>query len=122
MGMEFTKPHAATRNEIDRVTDGFAHAAGFLEKARYDGIVHGAHGHLPAQFLSPPTNMRTDEYGGSLENRLRINLEVTEACRKRVSKEFNIGIKVNSVEFQDKGFPPEDAKGLCKALKQARFD
>ena len=123
MGMEFAKPHAATQEEIDNVIDGFAHAAEFLEKAGYDGIeLHGAHGYLLAQFLSPTTNKRTDKYGGSLENRLRIILEVAEACRKRVSEEFIIGIKINSVEFQEKGFTTEDAKGLCQALEQARFD
>ncbi|EPE27258.1 FMN-linked oxidoreductase [Glarea lozoyensis ATCC 20868] len=123
MGMQFAKPHAATDEEIARVIDGFAHAAEYLEKAGYDGIeLHGAHGYLLAQFLSPTTNKRTDKYGGSLENRLRLILEIAEEVRKRVSKEFIIGIKVNSVEFQDKGFTPEDAKGLCQALEKARFD
>jgi 2,4-dienoyl-CoA reductase-like NADH-dependent reductase (Old Yellow Enzyme family) len=121
--MEFAKPHAAIQEEINNVIDGFAHAAEFLQKAGYDGIeLHGAHGYLLAQFLSPTANKRTDKYGGSLENRLRIILEVAEACRKRVSKEFIIGIKINSVEFQEKGFSTEDAKGLCQALEQARFD
>jgi 2,4-dienoyl-CoA reductase-like NADH-dependent reductase (Old Yellow Enzyme family) len=123
MGMEFGKPHAASQEEIDRVIDGFAHAAEFLEKAGYDGIeLHGAHGYLLAQFLSPSTNQRTDKYGGSLENRIRLSLEVAEECRKRVSKDFIIGIKINSVEFQEKGFSPEDAQGLVKALEAARFD
>ena len=123
MGMEFAKPHPATSEEISRVIDGFAHAAGFLEKAGYDGIeLHGAHGYLLAQFLSPTTNKRTDKYGGSLENRTRLIVEVADACRKRVSKNFIIGIKINSVEFQDKGFSPEEAKGLCQTLEAARFD
>ncbi|KAH8750240.1 hypothetical protein F5882DRAFT_454649 [Hyaloscypha sp. PMI_1271] len=99
MGMAFAKPHAANGIEL-----------------------HGAHGYLLAQFLSPTTNKRTDKYGGSLENRLRIILEIADACRKRVSNDFIIGIKVNSVEFQDKGFSPEDAKGLCQALERAKFD
>jgi 2,4-dienoyl-CoA reductase-like NADH-dependent reductase (Old Yellow Enzyme family) len=116
----FQEPH---QDEINVVIDGFAHAAEFLEKAGYDGIeLHGAHGYLLAQFLSPTTNKRTDKYGGSLENRLRIILEIADACRKRVSNDFIIGIKVNSVEFQDKGFSPEDAKGLCQALERAKFD
>jgi 2,4-dienoyl-CoA reductase-like NADH-dependent reductase (Old Yellow Enzyme family) len=123
MGMEFAKPHAANQDEINRVIDGFAHAAEYLEKAGFDGIeLHGAHGYLLAQFLSPSTNQRTDKYGGSLENRLRIILEIAEECRKRVSNTFIIGIKVNSVEFQDKGFSPEEAKDLCQALEKARFD
>jgi 2,4-dienoyl-CoA reductase-like NADH-dependent reductase (Old Yellow Enzyme family) len=123
MGMEFAKPHAATQDEIDQVIDGFAHAAEFLEKAGYDGIeLHGAHGYLFAQFLSQSTNNRRDKYGGSLENRLRIILETVEACKKRVSKDFILGIKINSVEFQDKGFSPEEAKSLCEALEAAEFD
>jgi 2,4-dienoyl-CoA reductase-like NADH-dependent reductase (Old Yellow Enzyme family) len=123
MGMEFAKPHAATQQEIDTIKDGFAHAAEYLEKSSYDGIeLHGAHGYLFAQFLSPSTNQRTDKYGGSLENRLRIIVETAEEIRKRVSKDFIIGIKINSVEFQEKGFSPEEAKKLCQALEAARFD
>jgi len=123
MGMEFAKPHAATLEEISRVIDGFAHAAEYLSKAGYDGIeLHGAHGYLLAQFLSPTTNKRTDKYGGSLENRIRLIVEIADECRKRVPKDFIIGIKINSVEFQDKGFTPEEAKGLCEALEKARFD
>lgn len=123
MGMTFAKPHAATQEEINGIIDGFAHAAEYLEKAGFDGIeLHGAHGYLLAQFLSLTTNKRTDKYGGSLENRLRIIVEIAEECRKRVKKDFIIGIKVNSVEFQEKGFTPEEAKSLCSALEAAKFD
>ncbi|CZT01443.1 probable 12-oxophytodienoate reductase 1 [Rhynchosporium agropyri] len=123
MGMEFAKPHQASQEEINRVIDGFAHAAEYLEKAGYDGIqLHGAHGYLLSQFLSQTTNERTDRYGGSLENRLRIILEIAEEVRKRVSKSFIVGIKINSVEFQDKGFSPDEAKDLCQALEKASFD
>jgi 2,4-dienoyl-CoA reductase-like NADH-dependent reductase (Old Yellow Enzyme family) len=123
MGMKFAKPRAATQEDINQVIEGFAHSAEFLEKAGYDGIqLHGAHGYLLAQFLSPTTNKRTDKYGGSLENRFRIILEIAEEIRKRVSASFIIGIKINSVEFQDNGFSPEEAKVLCQALENARFD
>ncbi|TVY33790.1 NADH-dependent flavin oxidoreductase [Lachnellula subtilissima] len=123
MGMEFAKPHAATTDEIVQIIEGFAHAAEFLDKAGYDGIeLHGAHGYLLAQFLSPTTNRRTDKYGGSLENRLRLTLEIADAIQKRVSKDFIVGMKVNSVEFQDKGFSPAEAKEMCQALEKARFD
>lgn len=123
MGMEFNKPRAMTEADIARVTAGFAHAAEYLEKAGFDGIeLHGAHGYLLSQFLSPTTNKRTDKYGGSLENRTRLITEVAAACQQRVSKDFIIGIKVNSVEFQEGGFTPEDATALCKALEAARFD
>lgn len=123
LGMTFAKPHAATESEIATIIDQFAHAAEFLEKAGYDGIeLHGAHGYLLAQFLSPTTNRRTDKYGGSLKNRIRLIIEIADECRKRVSKSFILGIKINSVEFQDKGFTPEEARGLCKVLENTRFD
>lgn len=116
-------PRAATREDIDGVIEGFAHAAEFLERAGFDGIeLHGAHGYLLAQFLSLRTNERTDEYGGSLENRMRIILEIAAAIKKRVNPSFILGIKVNSVEFQDKGFTPEEAVVLCQALERAEFD
>ena len=116
-------PRAATREDINGVIEGFAHAAEFLERAGYDGVeLHGAHGYLLAQFLSEATNQRTDEYGGSLENRLRLIREVAAAVKKRVSKSFVLGIKINSVEFQDKGFTPEDTRTVCRALEAAEFD
>jgi 2,4-dienoyl-CoA reductase-like NADH-dependent reductase (Old Yellow Enzyme family) len=123
MGMHFAKPHAASQEEIKSIVDGFAHAAEYLEKAGYDGIqLHAAHGYLISQFLSASTNKRTDKYGGCLENRLRIIIEIVDECRKRVTKDFLIGIKINSVEFQDKGFTPQEAQALCKVLEQTRFD
>ena len=123
MGMTFAKPKAATDEDIANVIEGFAHAAEYLEKAQWDGIeLHGAHGYLLAQFLSPTTNHRTDKYGGSLENRARLILEIAQAIRKRTSSKFILGIKLNSVEFQDKGFTPEEAKKLCAMLEENRFD
>jgi 2,4-dienoyl-CoA reductase-like NADH-dependent reductase (Old Yellow Enzyme family) len=123
MGMTFAKPHAATQEEINEIIARFAHAAEFLDKAGFDGIeLHGAHGYLLAQFLSPTTNRRTDSYGGSLPNRMRLITEIASAVREKVSPQFILGIKINSVEFQDKGFQPEEAKALCAELEKARFD
>lgn len=123
MGMTFAKPHAASDAEIKGFVEGWAHAAEYLEKAGWDGIqLHGAHGYLLAQFLSPTTNQRTDNYGGSLENRARLILEIAQAIRARCRPEFVVGIKLNSVEFQDKGFNPEEAKQLCAMLEQNKFD
>ncbi|KAI4121954.1 MAG: hypothetical protein LQ347_006683 [Umbilicaria vellea] len=97
MGMTFEKPHPASTEEIERITDGFAHAAEYLHKAGYDGIeLHGAHGYLLAQFLSPSTNHRTDQYGGKLANRSRLIIEIAQAIRKRVPPSFIVGIKLNS--------------------------
>ncbi len=125
MGMTFNKPHAASTAEIERLVDGFAHAAEYLYKAGYDGIqLHAAHGYLLAQFLSQTTNKRTDDYGGSIANRARIILDIARAVRQRVPKEaaFLLGIKLNSVEFQAGGFQPAEARELCAMLEDARFD
>ncbi|TGO29715.1 hypothetical protein BPAE_0012g00700 [Botrytis paeoniae] len=123
MGLSFNKPRPATQEDIDSIIDKFAHAAEYLEKAGFDGIqLHGAHGYLLAQFLSKTTNKRTDKYGGSLENRFRIIQEIADEIHKRVKPDFIVGIKMNSVEFQEDGFTPEDAKAACQALEGARFD
>ncbi|KAI1503393.1 NADH oxidase [Biscogniauxia marginata] len=116
-------PRAATQEDIRGVVEGFAHAAEFLDRAGFDGIMlHGAHGYLLSQFLSLQTNKRTDEYGGSLENRMRLILEIAAAIKKRVGKDFILSIKINSVEFQDQGFTPEEAVVLCQTLEKAEFD
>lgn len=124
MGMTFAKPRAMEQKDIDRVVEGFAHAADYAQKAGFDGVqLHGAHGYLLAQFLSPTTNKRTDKYGGSLLNRARIILEVADAIKARVQdKSFSVGIKINSVEFQAGGFSSEDCATLCEVLEQHGFD
>ncbi|RKL44363.1 hypothetical protein BFJ72_g4096 [Fusarium proliferatum] len=124
MGMHFAKPKAMDEQDFKNVIEGFAQAAEFLYKAGFDGIqLHGAHGYLLAQFLSPTTNKRTDKYGGSIENRSRIIFEIADAIRARVpDKSFSLSIKVNSVEFQEGGFSTDDCKVLCKRLEQHGFD
>jgi 2,4-dienoyl-CoA reductase-like NADH-dependent reductase (Old Yellow Enzyme family) len=126
MGMRFAKPHAASQEEINNVIDGFTHAAEFLHKAGYDGIeLHGAHGYLLAQFLSQTTNKRTDKYGGSLANRSRIILEIAQSIRAKLptSTGFVLGIKLNSVEFQDGGFSTDECRDLCASLEnEGQFD
>ncbi|EXJ72507.1 oxidoreductase [Cladophialophora psammophila CBS 110553] len=121
--LHFNPPHEASQSEIDAIVDSFAHAAEYLEKAGYDGIeIHGAHGFFLSGFISLATNERTDRYGGSIENRVRVILEVREAIRKRVSLSFIVGIKINSTEFQARDFPIDDARKLCAALEDAEFD
>ncbi|KAI0444205.1 NADH:flavin oxidoreductase/NADH oxidase [Xylaria telfairii] len=124
MGMTFGKPRAMEKNDIKDVVDSFAYAAEYLYKAGYDGIeLHGAHGYLIAQFLSQTTNKRTDEYGGSLLNRARLIFEIVNEIRKRVKDDsFIVGIKLNSVEFQDGGFTPEECRDLCVELEKHRVD
>ncbi|TDZ16849.1 NADH-dependent flavin oxidoreductase nadA [Colletotrichum orbiculare MAFF 240422] len=124
LGMQFAKPRAMTEDDIKDVINRFAHAAEYTYKAGFDGVqLHGAHGYLLAQFLSPTTNKRTDRYGGSLANRARIILEIADAIRARVTDpSFSIGIKVNSVEFQEGGFSTDDCSELCAALEDKGFD
>ncbi len=123
MGMTFEKPHPATEDEIDRIMEGFTHAAEYLHAAGYDGIeLHGAHGYLLAQFLAHSTNKRTDKYGGSLANRSRLIMEIAQRIHSRVPKDFILGIKINSVEFQEGGFDTNECKELCAALEANKFD
>ncbi|XXH03649.1 hypothetical protein Hte_010054 [Hypoxylon texense] len=119
----YAVPREANKADIARVIDGFAHAAEYLQKAGFDGIeLHGAHGYLIAQFLSEATNHRTDEYGGSLENRMRIVAEIAREIKKRTQPGFVLGIKLNSVEFQEKGIKPAEAKVMCETLQDLGFD
>ncbi|KAL8743958.1 MAG: hypothetical protein Q9184_008051, partial [Pyrenodesmia sp. 2 TL-2023] len=99
MGMSFNKPHPASPEEIQRVIEGFVHSAEYLHRAGWDGIVlHGAHGYLLSQFLSPTTNRRTDAYGGSLANRARLIMEIAQGIRSNpnIPSSFILAIKINS--------------------------
>ncbi|KAH6876331.1 hypothetical protein B0T10DRAFT_414533 [Thelonectria olida] len=124
MGMTFGKPHAATKDELARIVEGFAHAAEYLHKAGFDGIeLHAAHGYLLSQFLSRTTNKRTDEYGPqTIESRMRLISEIAGAIKSRVPSDFIVAAKLNSVEFQDGGVTPDDAKELCETLEKLGFD
>ncbi|KAI2466664.1 NADH:flavin oxidoreductase/NADH oxidase-like protein [Annulohypoxylon bovei var. microspora] len=116
-------PRSATKADIVRVIDGFAHAAAYLQQAGFDGVeLHGAHGYLIAQFLSEVSNQRSDEYGGSLQNRMRLVVEIAEEIQRRVKPGFILGIKLNSVEFQEKGIRPEEVRVLCERLQDLGFD
>ncbi|KAF5679779.1 nadh oxidase [Fusarium heterosporum] len=124
MGMTFGKPHAATKDEIAQIVEGFVHAAEYLERAGFDGIeLHAAHGYLLSQFLSRTTNKRTDEYGAqTIENRLRLISEISTAIKARVSPGFIISAKLNSVEFQDGGVTADEASELCERLENLGLD
>ncbi|KAI1868362.1 hypothetical protein JX265_007185 [Neoarthrinium moseri] len=123
-GVEYATPHPATEEEIARLIAGFAHAAAYLEKAGFDGVeLHAAHGYLLSQFLSRLTNKRTDAYGPqTMESRLRFVSEVARAIKARVRPGFVVAAKLNSVEFQDGGVTPREARELCQALEALGFD
>jgi len=106
-----------TKTMIDTVIQGFADIAAIVEEGELTGVeVHGAHGYLLQQFLSPLHNKRTDEYGGSFENRARLLMEVMRAVRNRVSRDFVVGIRL-SPEAMPGGTTVEDCIAVLKMLQ-----
>jgi 2,4-dienoyl-CoA reductase-like NADH-dependent reductase (Old Yellow Enzyme family) len=119
----FAKPRALEDAEIEAIVDDFANTALILKEAGFAGVqIHGAHGYLVSQFLSPLANQRTDRWGGSIENRMRFLLAIVKATRAAVGREFPIGVKLNSADFQRGGFEVDDAKVVAKALEEAGID
>lgn len=119
----FPQPRAMTEADIDRVIGQFADTAALADKAGFDGVeIHAAHGYLLSQFLSPRTNQRTDQWGGSLENRARILIEIVRAVREAVSPAFGVAVKLNSADFQKGGFAAEDAVAVVEMLNDEAVD
>lgn len=119
----FAPVRALEPDEIEAIIIRFADTAEVAEEAGFDGVqVHGAHGYLVSQFLSPLTNRRGDAWGGSLENRARFLLRIVEACRARVKPGFGIGVKLNSADFQRGGFAFEDARQVVEWLNDKGVD
>lgn len=119
----FTKPRAMTEADIARVIDQFATTAALAEQAGFDGVeIHAAHGYLLSQFLSPLTNRREDQWGGGLDNRARILIEIVRATRARVSSGFGVGVKLNSADFQKGGFDAKDAAAVVQMLNHEAVD
>jgi 2,4-dienoyl-CoA reductase-like NADH-dependent reductase (Old Yellow Enzyme family) len=119
----FPTPRALEPEEIATVIERFATAAAMAERAGFTGVeIHAAHGYLISQFLSPLSNRRTDEWGGSLANRARLLLEVIKAVRARVSPGFCVGVKLNSADFQKGGFAAEDAAQVVCWLNDLPVD
>lgn len=109
--------------EIQIVVEAFADAAARARKAGFDGVqIHGSHGYLLTQFLSPYYNKRTDEYGGSIENRARIFIDIYEAIRSRVGADFPIWLKINSADYIENGATIEDCQYVCEALAKQGLD
>lgn len=116
-GMKFNQPRPLTVEEIKTLVQRWAYGAEVLHKAGADGCqLHSAHGYLLSQFLSARTNKRTDDYGGSFENRMRIVFEVLDEIKKRVPKDFLLSMKLNSADFSEDGMTAEESALLCKRL------
>jgi len=112
-----------TKNEIFQTISDFKNAAVRAKKVGFDGVqIHGAHGFLLSQFLSPFFNRREDKHGGSIENRARFILEILQAIRSELGKQFAILIKINSDDFIEGGFTPEEMVQVAAMLESAGID
>ncbi len=119
----FATPRALTGEEIEELVARFARTAAIAKKAGFDGVqIHGAHGYLVSQFLSPHHNRRTDAWGGSLDNRARFAREVLRAIRVAVGDDFPIGIKINSADFQHGGFSEGESLDVIRMLVEDGID
>jgi len=119
----FPNCHEMTLLEIQEVVKAFGKAAGRAQKAGFDGVqLHAAHGYLLSEFLSPFFNKRTDNYGGSIENRARILLEAFQAVRNEVGKEYPVLVKINSEDFVEGGLTVEEMLEVCIMLERAGID
>lgn len=119
----FTQARALTADEIRGIIKRFADTAHAAEQCGFDGVeIHAAHGYLLAQFLSPLTNLREDEWGGPLENRARLLLEVVREIRARVEPDFGVAVKLNSADFQRGGYDIGDAKRVIDWLNGEHVD
>lgn len=119
----FAVPRELTAEGIAAVVAGFTAAARRAVDAGFDLLeIHGAHGYLVHEFLSPLSNLRADEYGGSLENRARILLEIVDAVRAEVGESVPMIVRLSATEWVDGGFTIDETVEVCRWLKQHGVD
>jgi 2,4-dienoyl-CoA reductase-like NADH-dependent reductase (Old Yellow Enzyme family) len=122
-GLSKSPRHELTKEDIQKLAAAFADAARRAKEAGFDGVqIHSAHGYLLSQFLSPAYNRRKDEYGGPIENRVRVHLEVYNAIRDAVGKDYPILVKINSEDCIENGLTLEDSVAAAKMLADAGMD
>lgn len=123
VGRGWHTPAAMDIPSIERVVEAFAQAARRAVKLGLEVVeLHGAHGYLLHQFLSPIANQRTDEYGGSLENRMRFPLQVARAVRDVVPRSLAVGMRITGTDWRDDGIGIEEAVALTAALREMGLD
>ncbi|MDF3073639.1 MAG: NADH:flavin oxidoreductase [Alphaproteobacteria bacterium] len=119
----FAPPRAMTANEVEDVIFRFVNVAVVAREAGFTGVqIHAAHGYLISQFLTPLVNQRTDQWGGSLENRARLLLTIVREMRQAVGPDFPISVKLNSSDFQQGGFSNADCLQVVRWLEEAGLD
>lgn len=116
-------PHVLTVEEIQDIVHAFGDSALRAKKAGFELVeIHGAHGYLLTNFFSPHTNHRTDLYGGSLENRMRIYVEIVRDVRKKVGPDFPVTIRLSGTDYEPDGFPIEDTIAMARVLEKEGID
>ncbi|RUT70751.1 NADH:flavin oxidoreductase/NADH oxidase [Flavobacterium cupreum] len=116
-------PEALDRNGIRKVVSDFKAATRRAVEAGYKVVeIHGAHGYLLHQFLSPLTNVRNDEYGGSFENRIRFTLEIVEAVQSEWPSDLPLFVRISATDWAEGGWNPEESAKLSKILKDKGVD
>jgi len=119
----FPMPREMTPADITDVASRFVNTALLAARAGFNGVeIHAAHGYLLSQFLSPLANRRADRWGGSLENRARLLLDIVRGVRAAVSPGFAVAVKLNSADFQRGGFSPQDARDVVRMLGPTGVD
>jgi 2,4-dienoyl-CoA reductase-like NADH-dependent reductase (Old Yellow Enzyme family) len=122
-GQGWHVPRAATLEDIAHVRDAFVNSAKRAARIGFDAIeLHYAHGYLAHSFLSPVSNQRTDQYGGSLDNRMRLGREIARAVREAMPKSIALGARITGADWRDDGLSPDDAVAYSKALKADGLD
>lgn len=110
---------AMTKDDMDRIAKDFATAAAYMQKAGFDGVlIHGGHGFLFTQFLSPLLNTRTDEYGGSLANRGRFPKQILKTIREAVGPDFLIELRIDGTDHQPNGITPEETGQFVRSVEE----
>ena len=122
-GRSYGVPKPMSEEEILDVIDRFVFTAKIARETGFTGVqFHSAHGYLLSEFLSPDINTRDDAWGGSLENRSRMHLEIIKKCRAEVGEDFPISMKLNSADFQKGGFSENESIEVAKILEDAGLD
>lgn len=121
--MLFATPKAMAIDQIKDVEQRFINTALFCKKAGFTGVqIHSAHGYLLSQFLAPNTNKRDDEYGGSIQNRSRLLIDIVKGVRDKLGSNYPISVKLNSADFQRGGFSENDSLYVIKELEKIGID
>ena len=120
---EWQVPHELTPAEIDQIVNAWRKAAARAQAAGFDLVeIHGAHGYLNHEFLSPLSNRRTDDYGGSLENRARLLVRVVEAVRQVWPEEKPLFVRVSATDWAEGGLVPDEVVVVARKLRALGVD